>query len=60
MKDKRSIPAQKKRDGNGLAESESDQAEDFNGQFTDMLSRSVFMDFSCIAGQSGERVTLSF
>ena len=32
----------KKRDGSGLAESESDQAEAFNGRFTDVFTQSRF------------------
>ena len=37
-KDNQGIPPLKKRDGSGLAESESDQAEEFNGQFTDVFT----------------------
>ena len=37
-KDSPGIPHLKKRDGSGLAESESDQAEEFNGQFTDVFT----------------------
>ena len=38
-KDNQSIPPRKKRNGSDLAESESEQAEEFNGQFTDVFSR---------------------
>ena len=39
-KDSQGIPPLKKRDGSGLAESDSDQAEEFNGQFTDVFTQS--------------------
>ena len=41
-KDCQGIPPLKKRDGRGLAESEPDQAEEFNGQFTDVFIQSRF------------------
>ena len=41
-KNNQGIPPLKKRDGSGLAESESDQAEEFNGQFTDVFTQSRF------------------
>ena len=40
-KDNQSIPPRKKRNGSDLAESESEQAEEFNGQFTDVFSRTA-------------------
>ena len=40
------IPPLKKRDGSDLAESESDQAEEFNGQFTGVLTQSGFNEVS--------------
>ncbi|MES9950854.1 MAG: reverse transcriptase family protein, partial [Candidatus Thiodiazotropha sp.] len=39
-KDSQGIPPLKRRNGNGLAESEQDQAEEFNGQFTDVFTKS--------------------
>ena len=33
------IPPLKRRNGSGLAESETEQAEEFNGQFTDVFSK---------------------
>ena len=41
-KDNQGIPPLKKRDGSGLAETESDQAEEFIGQFTDVFTHSRF------------------
>ena len=41
-KDSQRIPPLKKRDVSGLAESESDQAEEFSGQFTDVFTQSRF------------------
>ena len=41
-KDNQGIPPLKKRDGSGLSESESDQAEELNGQFTDVFTQSRF------------------
>ena len=38
-KDNQSIPPLKRRNGSGLAESETEQAEEFNGQFTDVFSK---------------------
>ena len=38
-KDNKDIPPLKRRNGCGLAESETDQAEEFNGQFTDVFSK---------------------
>ena len=39
-KDTQSIPPLKRRNGSGLAESELEQAEEFNGQFTDVFNKS--------------------
>ena len=39
-KDTQGIPPLKRRNGNGLAESELEQAEEFNGQFTDVFNKS--------------------
>ena len=41
-KDSQGIPPLKKRDGHGLAESESNQAEEFDGQFTGVFTQSSF------------------
>ena len=41
-KDNQGIPPLKKRDSSGLAESESNQAEEFNGQFTNVFTQSRF------------------
>ena len=41
-KDSQGIPPLKRRDGSDLAESESDHAEEFNGQFTGVFSQSWF------------------
>ena len=38
-KDNQGIPPLKRRNGSGLAESEIEQAEEFNGQFTDVFSK---------------------
>ena len=38
-KDSQGIPPLKERDGSGLAESESDQTEEFNGQFADVFTQ---------------------
>ena len=38
-KDNQGIPPLKMRNGTGLAESETEQAEEFNGQFTDVFSK---------------------
>ena len=38
-KDNQGIPPLKRRNGSGLAESESEQAEEFNRQFTDVFSK---------------------
>ena len=38
-KDNQGIPPLKRRNGSGLAESETEQAEEFNGQFTDVFSK---------------------
>ena len=38
-KDNQSIPPLKRRNGSGLAESETEQAEEFIGQFTDVFSK---------------------
>ena len=40
----------KKRDGSGLAESESDQTEEFNGQFTDVFTQSRFNEVPLLDG----------
>ena len=40
-KDNQGIPPLKRRNGNGLAESETEQAEEFNGQFTDVFSKTL-------------------
>ena len=39
-KDTQGIPPLKRRNGSGLAESELEQAEEFNGQFTDVFNKS--------------------
>ena len=39
-KDMQGIPSLKRRNGSGLAESELEQAEKFNGQFTDVFNKS--------------------
>ena len=41
-KDSQGIPPLKTRDGSDLADSESDQAEEFNGQLTDAFTQSRF------------------
>ena len=41
-KDNQGIPPLKKRDDSGLAECESDQAEEFNGQFTNGFTQNRF------------------
>ena len=38
-KDNQGIPPLKRRNGSGLAESETEQAEEFNGQLTDVFSK---------------------
>ena len=38
-KDNQGIPPLKRRNGSGLAESETKQVEEFNGQFTDVFSK---------------------
>ena len=38
-KDTQGIPPIKRRNGNGVAESELEQAEEFNGQFTDVFNK---------------------
>ena len=38
-KDPQGIPPLKRRNGNGVAESELEQADEFNGQFTDMFNK---------------------
>ena len=37
--DNQGIPSLKRRNGNGLAETETEQAEEFNGQFTNVFSK---------------------
>ena len=54
-KDSQGIPPTKKRDGSGLAESESDHAEEFNGQFTDVFTQSRFNEIPLI-GRSAPRM----
>ena len=39
-KDTQGIPPLKRRNGSGLAESELEQAEEFNGQFKDVFNKS--------------------
>ena len=39
-KNNQGLPPLKKRDGSGLAESKTDQAEEVNGQFTDVFTQS--------------------
>ena len=41
-KDTQGIPPLKRRNGSGLAESELEQAEEFNGQFTDVFNKSEY------------------
>ena len=50
-KDNQAIPSRKKRDSGGLAETESDQAEEFNGWFIDVFTLSRLMRFLCLEGQ---------
>ena len=38
-KDNQGIPPLKRGNGSGLAESETEQADEFNGQFTDVFSK---------------------
>ena len=38
-KDSQGIPPLKRRNGNGVAESELEQADEFNGQFTDVFNK---------------------
>ena len=38
-KDNQDIPPLKRRNGSGLGESETEQAEEFHGQFTDVFSK---------------------
>ena len=40
-KDNQGIPPLKRRNGSGLSESENEQAEEFNGQFTDVFSKTL-------------------
>ena len=42
-KDKQGIPPLKKTEGSSLAESESDQADEFNGRSTDIFTRNELM-----------------
>ena len=39
-KDTQGIPPLKKRQGSGLAQSDSEKASEFNGQFTDVFTKS--------------------
>ena len=41
-KDTQGIPPLKRRNGSGLVESELEQAEEFNGQFTDVFNKSEY------------------
>ena len=41
-KDTQGIPPLKRRNGNGVAESELEQADEFNGQFTDVFNKNDF------------------
>ena len=41
-KDTQGIPTLKKRNGCGVAQSESEKAEEFNGQFTDVCTKSEY------------------
>ena len=50
-KDSQGIPPLKMRDGSGLAESESDQLEEFNGQFTDVFT-SRYNELSLLGGSA--------
>ena len=47
-KDSQVIPLLKKRDGSGLVESESDQAEEFNGKITDVFTQIMFNEASLL------------
>ena len=40
-KDNQGIPPLKRRNGSGLAKSETEQAEEFYGQFTDVFSKTL-------------------
>ena len=41
-KDAQGIPPLKKRNGSGVAQSESEKAAEFNGQFTDVFTKSEY------------------
>ena len=41
-KDAQGIPPLKKRNGGGVAQSESEKAAEFNGQFTDVFTKSEY------------------
>ena len=44
-KDTQGIPPLKRRNGNGVAESELEQADEFNGQFTDVFNKHEHSQF---------------
>ena len=57
-KDAQGIPPLKKRNGGGVAQSESEKAAEFNGRFTDMFTKSEYSQvplldrsqgFSCLS-----------
>ena len=45
-KDTQGIPPLKKRNGGGVAHSEFEKAAEFNGQFTDVFTKSEYTDAS--------------
>ena len=42
-KDTQGIPPLKKRNGSGIAQSEFEKAEEFNGQFSDVFTKSEYL-----------------
>ena len=56
-KDTQGIPPLKRRNGSGLAESELEQAEEFNGQFTDVFNKNCSAPFLKEIHVSAEGVT---
>ena len=71
-KDTQGIPPFKRRNGNGVAESELEQTDELNGQFTDVFNKkwaqpspapksvSSFYDWYCCFGCRGNRTSKRF
>ena len=51
-KDNQGIPPLKSRRGTGIAASEIEQAEEFNGQFTDVFNKSDHNDVPFLSGSA--------